>query len=51
MVLKLIRKLSKSGGSLVLRIPRDIENFLQLKPSQKVAIWIENNKIIIEPKI
>ncbi|MDW8024234.1 MAG: AbrB/MazE/SpoVT family DNA-binding domain-containing protein [Nitrososphaerota archaeon] len=47
MSLKLRRTLSKSGRSLVLRIPKDIERALKLQPGQEVEIWIEDDKIII----
>ena len=47
MTLRLKRTLSKSGRSLVLRIPKDIERFLNLQPGQTVEIWIEDEKIII----
>jgi len=48
MSLKLKRTLSKSGGSLVLRIPKDIERGLSLKAGDNVYIWIENGKIYIQ---
>ncbi|MHA2364331.1 MAG: AbrB/MazE/SpoVT family DNA-binding domain-containing protein [Candidatus Hodarchaeales archaeon] len=47
--LKLYRKLSKSGNSLTLRIPADLERQLNLKPDTEVAISKIGNKIIIEP--
>jgi len=47
--LKLRRKLSKSGLTLVLRIPRDIEKQLSLTENTEVLIWIKNGKVIIEP--
>ena len=47
--LKLYRKLSKSGNSLTLRIPSDIERQLNLKPDNEVTITKIGNKIIIEP--
>ena len=49
MSLKLKRTLSKSGGSLVLRIPKDVERALSLKAGVDVYIWVENGKIVIEP--
>lgn len=49
MSLKLQRTLSESGRSLVLRIPKDIERTLGLKPGSEVHIWVEKGKIIIEP--
>ena len=48
MSLKLKRTLSKSGGSLVLRIPKDVERALSLKAGVDVYIWVENEKIVIE---
>ena len=48
MALKLRRKLSESGRSLVLRIPKDIERTLNFKNGDEVDIWIEENKIIIK---
>ncbi|MGB9959862.1 MAG: AbrB/MazE/SpoVT family DNA-binding domain-containing protein [Candidatus Bathyarchaeales archaeon] len=47
MSLKLRRTLSRSGRSLVLRIPKDIERALNLQPGQEIEIWIENGKIVI----
>jgi len=47
MSLKLKRTLSRSGRSLVLRIPKDIERTLNLQPGQAVEIWIEDDKIIV----
>lgn len=49
MSLKLRRTLSESGRTLVLRIPKDIERALSLKAGNEVFIWVENEKIIIEP--
>ena len=49
MSLKLKRTLSESGRTLVLRIPRDIERSLSLKAGNEVYIWVENNKIVVEP--
>jgi antitoxin component of MazEF toxin-antitoxin module len=49
MSLKLRRTLSESGGSLVLRIPKDVENALNLSAGNEVYIWIENGKIVVEP--
>jgi len=47
MSLKLRRTISKSGRSLVLRIPKDVERALNLQPGQEVEIWIENDKIVV----
>ena len=49
MSLKLRRKVSMSGRSLVLRIPRDIERMLNLSEDTEVDIWIMNGQIIVEP--
>lgn len=49
MSLKLRRKLSISGRSLVLRIPRDIERMLNLSKETSVDIWVENGQVIVEP--
>jgi len=49
MSLKLKRTLSESGGSLVLRIPKDIERSLSLKAGNEIHIWVEDGKIIIDP--
>jgi len=49
MSLRLKRSLSESGGSLVLRIPKDIERTLDLDAGNEVYIWIEDGKIVIEP--
>ena len=48
MALKLRRKLSESGRSLVLRIPKDIERTLNLGNGDEVDIWIEEGKIIVK---
>jgi antitoxin component of MazEF toxin-antitoxin module len=47
--LKLRRKLSKSGLTLVLRIPKDVERQLALSEDTEVEIWIENDKIVLKP--
>lgn len=48
MSVKLRRTLARSGGSLVLRIPKDIERIMDVKAEQEVDTWIENNRIVIE---
>ena len=50
MGLKLTRTLSESGRSLVLRIPVDIERQMGLKAGQQVELWIDDNKIIVQPQ-
>ena len=47
-MLKLVRKLSKSGRSLILRIPKDIERSLKLTKNTRIKIWIRRKKVIIE---
>lgn len=49
MSLKLKRRLSESGRTLVLRIPKDVERVLSLKAGSEIHIWVEKGKIIIEP--
>jgi antitoxin MazE len=41
--------LSKWGNSQGLRIPKEIINALQMNIGDKVRIFIENNRVIIEP--
>jgi antitoxin component of MazEF toxin-antitoxin module len=48
MALKLRRKLSESGRSLVLRIPRDIERILNMKNGDEADLWVEDDKIVIK---
>jgi len=48
MSLKLIRRISRSGRGLVLRIPRDIERALNLKAGDYVQIWLEEDIIKIK---
>ncbi len=43
------RKLGEVGGSLVLRIPKSVENHMKLKNGEEVNIIVEKNKIVIEP--
>jgi len=46
--MKLYRHLSKSGGSLIFRIPSDIEKQLKLNENTEIGITKLGNKIIIE---
>jgi len=39
----------KIGGSLVIRIPKSVENQMKLKSGEEVNLTVEKNKIIIEP--
>ena len=42
------RKLGKLGESLILRIPKSVEESLNLKSGEDVKIIVERNKMIIE---
>jgi hypothetical protein len=46
--LKLHRKLSRSGGTLVLRIPSDLERQMELKENTEVAITKVGGAIVIK---
>ena len=41
-------KITKTGNSLAIRIPKDIANFLKLKEGKEAFIHPEKNKLIIE---
>lgn len=43
------RKIGEIGGSLVIRIPKSVENQMKLKSGKEVNLIVEKNKIIIEP--
>ncbi len=43
------RKIGEIGGSLVIRIPKSVENQMKLKSGEEVNLTVEKNKIIIEP--
>jgi len=47
--LKLHRNLSRSGGTLIFRVPIDLEKQLHLKAKEEIAIAKVGNKIVIEP--
>ena len=49
MSFKLRRKVSESGRTLVLRVPKDIERTLQLKAGDQVDIWVEKGIMMIKP--
>ena len=42
------RKLGEVGGSLVLRIPKSVENQMKLKAGKEVRVTVERNKMIVE---
>ena len=46
--LKLYRRLSKSGGGLVFRVPSDLERQLKLDDKTEIAITKVGNKIVID---
>jgi hypothetical protein len=43
------RKIGEVGGSLVLRIPKSVENQMKLKRGEEVNLRVEKNKLIVEP--
>ena len=43
------RKIGEIGGSLVIRIPKSVENQMKLKSGKEVNLTVEKNRIIIEP--
>ena len=42
-------KITKTGNSLAIRIPKEIANFLKLKDGKEAYMHPEKNKLIIEP--
>jgi len=44
------RKIGQVGGSLVLRIPRSVEEALNLEKGEDVRIMVENKKMIVQPE-
>jgi hypothetical protein len=42
------RRLGKVGESLVLRIPKSVEDYMNLRSGKDVKIIVENKKMIIE---
>ena len=43
------RRTFKLGGSLAVRIPRDLAKILQIHPGDEIKFSIQKNKIVIEP--
>ncbi len=41
-------KITKTGNSLAIRIPRDIADFLKLKEGKEAYIHPEGNKLVVE---
>lgn len=48
--MKLYRRLSKSGGSLVFRFPLDIERQMHLTEKTGIGITKGGNKIVLDPE-
>lgn len=46
-----ITKITKTGNSLAVRIPKKIADYLKLKNGKEAYVHPENNKLIIEPKL
>ena len=46
--LALHRKLSSDGRNLIFRIPKEIERALQLTGNDKVNVWVDGNKVMVE---
>jgi len=44
-----MRKTFKIGGSLAIRIPKEIANVVGLKEGAEVRLGVEKKKIVIEP--
>jgi len=42
-------KITRSGNSLAVRIPKEVANFLHLKEGQDVSLHPDQNKLVIEP--
>ncbi len=45
------RKAFKIGGSLAIRIPKELANMISLKEGTNVKIDVKDKKIVIEPII
>ena len=43
------RKIGEIGGSLIIRIPKSVENQMKLKSGGEVNLIVEKNRIIVEP--
>ncbi|HII15930.1 MAG TPA: AbrB/MazE/SpoVT family DNA-binding domain-containing protein [Nanoarchaeota archaeon] len=41
-------KITQTGNSLAVRIPKKIADYLKLKNSEEVTIYPENNKLVVE---
>ena len=47
--MSLVVSISKWGNSQGLRIPKEIINKLQMSVGDKVKVYIEDNRVVIEP--
>jgi len=45
------RKLIDNHGSLQITIPKDIAKKLNLKSSDSMVIWLEKDKIVMQPAL
>ena len=45
-----VTKITKTGNSLAVRIPKKIADYLKLKDGEEAYVHPENNKLIIETK-
>jgi len=43
-------KITKTGNSIAVRIPKKLVDYLKLKPGEEAYIHPENNKLIIEAR-
>ena len=49
--LSAVTKITKTGNSLAVRIPKKIADYLKLKNGKEAYVHPENNKLIIEAKL
>lgn len=49
--LSAVTKITKTGNSLAVRVPKKIVDYLNLKSGEEVYIYPEDHKLIIEAKI
>jgi len=49
--LSAVTKITKTGNSLAVRIPKKIADYLKLKNGKEAYVHPENNKLIVETKI
>jgi len=46
-----VTKITKTGNSLAVRIPKKIADYLKLKNGKEAYVHPENNKLIVETKL